>query len=62
MKEFKNKTIEELRNLLREKREVIRGFRFAISGSKNKNIKEGREARVSVARILTQINSMNKSK
>ena len=57
MKDLKDKKEEELAKLLAEKRQDLRSFRFNISGSKQKNVKEGRELRKNIARILTEINS-----
>ncbi|MCR4331001.1 MAG: 50S ribosomal protein L29 [Patescibacteria group bacterium] len=50
-----NKSEKELQKELREKREALRAFRFGISGSKIKNMREGRNLRKSVASILTEI-------
>ena len=49
------KTIPELQILLDEKREALRKFRFGIAGSKNRNVKEGKNTRQDIARILTEI-------
>lgn len=57
MSEYKNKTEEEIVKLLNEKREALRNFRFAISGSKTRNVKEGKNIRNEVARLLTELNS-----
>jgi ribosomal protein L29 len=56
MSEFKNKTAEGLKVLLAEKRKALQTFRFGLSGSKTKNIKEGKGIRKDIARILTEIN------
>ncbi|MEK7115413.1 MAG: 50S ribosomal protein L29 [Patescibacteria group bacterium] len=55
MSELKSKKIEDLTKLLAEKREAIRMFRFGISGSKVKNLKEGANLRKDIARIMTEI-------
>lgn len=57
MKELKDKKIEDLKKMVAEKREALRSFRFGISGSKVKNVKEGRNIKKETARILTEINS-----
>lgn len=49
------KTIPELHILLDEKREALRKFRFGIAGSKSRNVKEGKNTRREIARILTEI-------
>lgn len=51
-----SKTKEELTRLVSEKREALRLFRFAMAGSKTKNVKEGKTLRKEIARILTAIN------
>jgi len=51
-----NKSEKELQKELREKREALRAFRFGISGSKIKNMREGRNLRKGVASLLTEIN------
>lgn len=55
MSEHKNKTEKEINKLLNEKRESLRKFRFAISGSKTRNVREGRNIRKEVARLMTEI-------
>lgn len=57
MTEFAKKSIDDLQKLLAEKREALRLFRFGISGSKLKNVKEGKGLRKEIARILTELNS-----
>ena len=47
--------------MLQEKRKSLRLFRFGISGSKTKNVKEGNNTRKEIARILTEINSRVKT-
>jgi ribosomal protein L29 len=59
MKELINKTEKELKNLLKEKREALRVFRFALSGGKTKNFKEGMLLKKEIARIMTIINKQN---
>ncbi len=56
-KELLNKTEKELHTLVAEKRSALRNFRFAVSGSKNRNVKEGRAFRKDIARALTAVNS-----
>ena len=56
MEAFKNKTENELKQMLKEKREALRTFRFAMSGSKIKNLKEGQALRKDIARIMTVLN------
>jgi len=55
--DLKNKTVEELNKLLSEKRTLLRDFRFGVSGSKTKNIKEGSILKKDIARIMTVLNA-----
>ncbi len=56
MSQFKNKT-EELSKTLQDKRVALQNFRFSLSGSKTRNVKEGRGLRKEIAQILTELNS-----
>ncbi len=51
----------DLAKLLAEKREALQKFRFGLSGSKVKNVKEGRMIRKEIARTLTQMNANMKA-
>ncbi len=53
IKELREKTESELDNLLKDKRESLRKFRFEMSHGKVKNTKEAREIKKDIARILT---------
>lgn len=57
MADIKNKSEKDLRKMLNEKRETLRNFRFGIAGSKVRDVKEGRNTRKEVARILTELNT-----
>lgn len=54
--DFKNKTAEELKRLVSENRQKLQTFRFAMAGSKTKNVKEGKTVRREIAKILTEMN------
>lgn len=56
MKELINKTEKELAVLLKEKKEALRVFRFALAGGKVKNLKEGQNLKKDIARIMTLLN------
>jgi ribosomal protein L29 len=60
MSEFKNKNQKELEKALADKRLELRNFRFGTSGSKARNVKEGKNLRKDIARILTEINRSTK--
>lgn len=55
MNEIRKQTDKELMKLLAEARAAVRQFRFDVTGSKVKNIKEGANAKRVVARILTEL-------
>ena len=53
-KEIKKQSEKELAKLLEEQRVAIRQFRFDITGSKVKNVKDGANIKKTIARILTE--------
>lgn len=55
MNEINKQSDTELAKLLSEKEKAVRQFRFDVSGSKAKNLKEGANMRKDVARILTEL-------
>jgi ribosomal protein L29 len=57
IKEIKSKTASDLTKMLSDKRESLRLFRFGTSGAKTKNVKEGRELKRDIARIMTVLAS-----
>lgn len=61
MKDIKNKNNKELEKDAREKREKLKSFRFGIAGSKVRNVKEGKNLKRDIARILTEINFRQKT-
>jgi ribosomal protein L29 len=54
---FKNKEEGELMKTLGEKREELRGARFASAGARVRDLKAYRASKKDVARILTVLNS-----
>lgn len=59
-KEIKAKKDQELTELLKTKREELRVFRFGSAGSKSRNVKEGKNLRKDIARILTVLGGHGK--
>jgi ribosomal protein L29 len=59
MKELKQKNEKELGVLLSEKSVSLRNFRFAVAGSKTRNVKEGHTLKIDIARIKTILNEKN---
>ncbi len=57
VKELKAKSKEELAKALTEAEVALRTFRFNISGSKTKNVKEGANLKRRIARIKTLQNN-----
>ena len=57
MKEYATKTTEELMIALADKRKALREFRFGAAGSKARDVKEARNLRKDIARILTAFNA-----
>ena len=55
MIEIRKQTEKELEKMLEEKRQAVRQFRFDITGSKAKNVKEGASMKKDVARIMTEL-------
>lgn len=56
MKDIRGKSEKDLHKMLRDKQEALRVFRFSISGSKARNLKEGRNLRREVAQVMTELN------
>jgi len=54
--ELNDKTKEELEKMVKEEKEKLRQLKFDLAAGKVKNIKEIRQIRKDVARILTRIN------
>lgn len=51
--ELKQKSQKELQKLLQDKREKLRELRFALASGKVKNVREIRQIKKDIARILT---------
>jgi ribosomal protein L29 len=56
IKELREKNKEELKKLLAEKREVVRKLRFEIASKQIKNVRDLRNGKKEISRILTLIN------
>lgn len=55
MTEIQKKKDAELRAFVEEKREILRKERFAIAGSKGRDVKKMRSDRRDIARALTEL-------
>ena len=51
-----NHSPDDLRKIVAEKREELRHLRFAVAGSKNRNVKQAATLRKAIARALTELN------
>ena len=58
---FKKHNLEELQQLVAQKREALRAFRFGGAGSRTRNVREGRNLRKEIARILTELRSRERN-
>jgi len=61
MNTFTGKSDTELQKLLREKQSLLREERFAVAGSKQRDVKSGHNLRKDIARILTEIHKRNEN-
>ena len=52
-----SKSPQELKAFVADKQKALKDFRFALAGSKTKNLKEGRALRKDIARALTILNN-----
>lgn len=57
IKELREKSTEELKRLLSEKRAHVRKLRFDVAAKQIKNTRDLRNTRKTIARILTLINA-----
>ena len=53
--DLQKKSEKELLETLESKRKALWDFRFGVSGSKERNVKEGMQLRRDIARILTEV-------
>jgi large subunit ribosomal protein L29 len=57
IKELKNKNESELHNMLSEQREKLRELRFKDANKQLKNVRQIRDIRKTIAKILTLLNA-----
>lgn len=55
---YKEWKLEDLKKEIAAKREALRVFRFGESGSRTRNVREGRNVRREIARMLTELQRM----
>ena len=54
MADLKQQSVEELDGAIKDMREALRVFRFGGAGSRSRNVREGRNLRKGIARLLTE--------
>ncbi|OHA82830.1 MAG: 50S ribosomal protein L29 [Candidatus Yonathbacteria bacterium RIFOXYC1_FULL_52_10] len=54
---YKEKDIKDLHKELAESRKSLFDFRISVAGGKVKDVKEGRNIRKQIARIMTELSS-----
>lgn len=57
MADLKKETPESLAKQLTDMREQLRMFRFEGQGSRRRNVREGRNLRKDIARVLTELST-----
>lgn len=57
MADLKKYSVQDLQKEIAEKRESLRTFRFGEAGSRHRNVREGRNLRKDIARLLTEMNT-----
>jgi len=60
--DYRAKTEKDLHKILEEKREALHNFRFGSSGSRTTNVKEAKNLKKEIARVLTTLNAQVKAK
>lgn len=55
MSAFENKSDKELEKLLAEKREELREMRFSLTGASGEDVRDKRQYKKDIARILTEM-------
>ncbi|MEK7509817.1 MAG: 50S ribosomal protein L29 [Patescibacteria group bacterium] len=57
MSTFAKHSVEDLQKEIAEKREALRKFRFGSAGTRARNVREGRNLRKEIARMMTELNA-----
>lgn len=60
--QVKTQSDKDLEKAVLEKREVLRNARFSVAGSKVKNVRDQRNTKREIARILTELTLRSKQK
>jgi len=62
VKDLKQKKEKDLSKLLLTERDKLRSLKFDLAAGKVKNVKQSRQIRKDIARILTTLNQKNEEK
>ncbi len=57
---WQGKSVPELKQLIGERASKLRGFRFAVAGSKITNVKEAKKLRREISQLLTALSVTSK--
>ena len=57
MADLKKYSVQDLIKEISEKREALRVFRFGEAGSRSRNVRDGRNLRKTIARLLTELSA-----
>lgn len=60
--DIKGKSKIELMKTLKEKRDAFQAFKYELSGGKVKDLKKGRNIRKEIARVMTELTIVAKTK
>ena len=61
MSDIQKQNDEDLKKAVSEKRAALRMFRFGGAGSRTRNVREGRNLRKDIARLLTELHARDLS-
>lgn len=61
MTDIKQQSVEDLKKDIAERREALRSFRFGAAGSRTRDVREGRNLRREIARLLTELRARARS-
>ena len=57
VEEFAKETPESLKKIIADKREALRVSRFEGAGSRRRNVREARNLRREIARVMTELSA-----
>jgi len=57
MTDFSKHTTADIEKEIAEKRDALKSFRFGEAGSRARNVREGRNLRKDIARLMTELST-----